>query len=48
MLNEFNAYHPINGMEISVKPDGFIRFHEKDKDGGLSVRIKRRITQEAA
>lgn len=30
MLNEFRAYHPVNGAEISVKPDGFIRFHEKE------------------
>jgi Replication-relaxation len=31
MLNQFRAYHPVNGAEIAVKPDGFIRFHEKEE-----------------
>ena len=36
LLNEFIAYRPGgNGAEVTVKPDGFIRIHEKAKDGGL-------------
>lgn len=35
MLNEFRAYRPgHNGAEVLVKPDGFIRFHETESDGG--------------
>jgi hypothetical protein len=35
LLNEFTAYRPgSNGAEIAVKPDGFIRIHEMDTDGG--------------
>jgi hypothetical protein len=34
LLNEFTAYRPgTGGAEVPVKPDGFIRFHEKDADG---------------
>lgn len=35
LLNEFTAYRPgYNGAEVPVKPDGFIRIHETEKDGG--------------
>ena len=31
LLNEFTAYHPgSHGAEVPVKPDGFIRIHEKE------------------
>ena len=31
LLNEFTAYHPgSHGAEVTVKPDGFIRIHEKE------------------
>ncbi len=34
LLNEFRAYHPAqNGLEVPVKPDGFIRLHETEADG---------------
>ncbi len=32
-LYEFTAAHAIHGADILVKPDGFIRFHEKEPDG---------------
>jgi hypothetical protein len=36
-LHEFNAARPgYAGAEVLVKPDGFIRIHEKEKDGGAS------------
>lgn len=37
LLNQFEAQKPgFNGKAILVKPDGFIRIHEKEKDGGVS------------
>jgi len=37
LLYQFEAFRPgYNGEEVTVKPDGFIRIHEKEKDGGLS------------
>lgn len=36
-LNEFKARRPgYDGAEVLVKPDGFIRIHEKEKDGAVS------------
>lgn len=36
-LHEFEAHRPgYDGSEVLVKPDGFIRIHEKEKGGGLS------------
>lgn len=36
LLNEFRAYRPgYDGAEAPVKPDGFIRIHEKAKDGSV-------------
>jgi hypothetical protein len=36
-LNEFKARRlSYNGFEVLVKPDGFIRIHEKEKEGGVS------------
>ena len=36
-LNEFKARRPGHeGGEVLVKPDGFIRIHEREKDGGVS------------
>jgi hypothetical protein len=36
-LHEFKAMRPgYDSVEILVKPDGFIRIHEKEKDGGVS------------
>jgi hypothetical protein len=35
-LNEFKARRGSGGEEVLVKPDGFIRIEEKEKDGGLS------------
>jgi Replication-relaxation len=35
-LNEFKARRGSVGEEVLVKPDGFIRIEEKEKDGGLS------------
>jgi hypothetical protein len=36
-LHEFKATRPgSRSQEVLVKPDGFIRIHEKEKDGGLS------------
>jgi hypothetical protein len=35
LLNEFDTYRPGHkGVEASVKPDGFIRIHEIDANGG--------------
>lgn len=35
LLNEFTAYRPgYNVTEVLVKPDGFIRIHETEADGG--------------
>ena len=35
LLYQFEAYRPgYNGAEVAVKPDGFIRIHEKEPDGG--------------
>jgi len=35
LLNEFTAYRPgYTGAEVPVKPDGFIRIHETEADGG--------------
>lgn len=35
LLNEFTAYRPgYDGAEVPVKPDGFIRIHETEADGG--------------
>lgn len=35
LLNEFTAYRPgYHGAEVPVKPDGFIRIHETEADGG--------------
>lgn len=34
LLNEFEAVS--NGTETTIKPDGFIRIHENEPDGGLS------------
>lgn len=37
LLYQFDAFRPgYAGQEVSVKPDGFIRIHEKEPDGGLS------------
>ena len=37
LLNQFEARRPgYNHEEVLVKPDGFIRIHEKEKDGGVS------------
>jgi hypothetical protein len=35
-LHEFKASRTGGGVEVLVKPDGFIRIHEKEKDGGAS------------
>lgn len=36
-LHEFKAMRPgYDGTEVVVKPDGFIRIQEKEKDGGVS------------
>lgn len=35
-LHEFMAARPNGGQETLVKPDGFIRVREKERDGGLS------------
>jgi hypothetical protein len=36
-LHEFKASPPgLRGDDVLVKPDGFIRIHEKEKDGGVS------------
>jgi hypothetical protein len=36
-LNEFKAKRPgYDSTEVLVKPDGFIRIHEKENDGGFS------------
>ena len=35
LLSEFTAYRPGGkGAEVTVKPDGFIRIHETEDDGG--------------
>jgi len=37
LLYQFETFrHGQGGAEVLVKPDGFIRVHEKEKDGGLS------------
>ena len=37
LLYQFEAFRPgHNGEKVTVKPDGFIRIHEKETDGGLS------------
>jgi hypothetical protein len=36
LLHEFKAQRGSGGDEVLVKPDGFIRIEEKEKDGGLS------------
>lgn len=37
LLYQFEAVRPGHGgVEVTVKPDGFIRIHEKEADGGLS------------
>ena len=37
LLYQFEAFRPGGGSaEVVVKPDGFIRMHEKETDGGLS------------
>lgn len=37
LLYEFQAFRSgQSGAEVTVKPDGFIRIHEKEADGGLS------------
>jgi hypothetical protein len=42
-LNQFDAVGPqIGGGDVTVKPDGFIRIHEKEADGGISVQRKPR------
>lgn len=35
-LHEFTTSHPTEGGDVMVRPDGFIRLHEKEPDGGLS------------
>jgi hypothetical protein len=37
LLYQFEAFRPgYSGAEVTVKPDGFVRIHEKEKDSGLS------------
>ncbi len=37
LLYQFEAFRPgHSSAEVIVKPDGFIRIHEKETDGGLS------------
>jgi Replication-relaxation len=36
MLHQFRAVRPNTETDVLVKPDGFIRIHEKEKDGGVS------------
>jgi hypothetical protein len=36
LLYQFNAFRSGRGPEVLVKPDGFIRIHENEPDGGLS------------
>jgi hypothetical protein len=37
LLHQFKARRPgYAGDEVLVKPDGFVRIHEKEKDGGVS------------
>jgi hypothetical protein len=35
LLNEFTAFRP-DGSEVLMRPDGFIRLHEKESNDGLS------------
>src|SRR6266545_3572123 len=35
-LHEFKASRPGHDTEVLVKPDGFVRIHEKEKGGGIS------------
>jgi hypothetical protein len=32
LLSEFKAWHPVSGKELFIRPDGFIRFLEKQAD----------------
>jgi hypothetical protein len=36
LLHQFEAIRPGTEREVVVKPDGFIRIHEKENDGGVS------------
>jgi hypothetical protein len=37
LLYQFKVFRPEHsGAEVPVKPDGFIRIHERERDGGLS------------
>jgi Replication-relaxation len=36
LLNEFTAASGVDGDEVLVRPDGFMRIHEKEPDDGLS------------
>jgi hypothetical protein len=36
LLHQFRATRSSTEAEVLVKPDGFIRIHEKEKDGGVS------------
>jgi hypothetical protein len=36
LLSQFNAYQPTSRIPVLVKPDGFIRIHEKEPDGRTS------------
>jgi hypothetical protein len=35
LLHQFRAVRPGHETEVLVKPDGFVRIHEKEKNGGL-------------
>ena len=39
LLYQFETASPKSGGDILVKPDGFIRIHEKEGDGGLSEHV---------
>jgi hypothetical protein len=40
LLNEFQAFRPgYGGSEVLVRPDGFIRIHEGEPDGGVSEHV---------
>lgn len=36
LLHQFETASPENGVDVLVKPDGFIRINEKEPDGGVS------------
>jgi hypothetical protein len=36
LLHQFRAVRPGHETEVLVKPDGFIRIHQKEQDGGVS------------